>query len=462
MSGFKERMNRLCGAGSISGSVIPGALADEASAAAVEEELLRGENNQLAAQPFAALPGLSGEEPGADPEEAAWRQMGVVLRQTDKGCYLQRRIQYPAVFRHGTHTLNEWRDAEEGLRKFHGSRGEIGEEAILYLDLETTGLGSGTGNVPFMVGLAYMESGIWVVEQNLIRHPSEERAMLHELALRIGRCSHLVTYNGKSFDWPLVKSRMIMNSIPLPSEEPMHLDFLHPSRSIWRNTLPSLKLSYVEEERLGIQREEDVPGSLAPSLYFQYLASGDPSPLEGVFRHNESDLLSLVCLSVRFGLLLRGEIFNRIPYPEEAEELVRCGLWLEKMGLASLAEPLYLLAEGKEADSSLWLKLAERDKKAGNFERAVLLWQKVVCISGSRIGPDAQEACVQLSMYFEHRVKNLQQGLLFAEMALRGAEEREALLKRGEKRKSDADGMRARVERLRRKAGVQHHLECGE
>ncbi|MHA7963337.1 ribonuclease H-like domain-containing protein [Paenibacillus sp. CAU 1782] len=433
MSGFRDRMNRL-----------------------------RGGGEETSPSRSAALPDSSVEEKETDPAEAAWRAMGVVLRQTDKGSYLQRRTQYPATHRHGIHALSEWRDAEEGLRMFHHSRGEIGEEAILYLDLETTGLGSGTGNVPFMVGLSYMENGFWVVEQNLIRHPSEERAMLHDLALRIGRCSHLATYNGKSFDWPLVKSRMIMNSIPLPSEDPQHLDFLHPSRSIWRNTLPSLKLSYVEEERLGIQRVEDVPGSLAPSLYFQYLASGDPAPLDGVFRHNESDLLSLVCLSVRFGLLLRGEIFNRIPYPEEAEELVRSGLWLEKMGLGPLAEPLYLLADGKDADNSLWLKLAERDKKAGNFERAVLLWQKVVSISGSRLGPDAQEACVQLSMHFEHRVKDLHQGLHYAQLALRGSEERESLLKRKGKRKSDVDGMRARVERLWRKTGVHHRLECGE
>ena len=109
-----------------------------------------------------------------------------------------------------------------------------------------------------------------MLRQFLIRHPAEERAMLSELQSLLPRFRWLATYNGKSFDWPLVQSRMIMNGLGREMDEPLHLDFLHPSRSIWRNTLASCKLSHVEEERLGIFRHEDVPGSMAPTLYFQF------------------------------------------------------------------------------------------------------------------------------------------------------------------------------------------------
>lgn len=433
MSSFKERMGRLRGtggeAGQIEGTDEPG---------------------------FDLRPEDWGEEEGS-PAVSAWGAMGVAPRKTEKGSFLQRKEAFAETHRHGTHVLGEWRDAAPGLRLFHPAHGEMEAERILYLDLETTGLGAGTGNVPFMVGLAYFEGGQWIVEQNLIRHPSEEYAMLHELSLRLDQCTHLATYNGKSFDWPLIKSRLIMNRIPLPAKDPLHLDFLHPSRSVWRNTLPSLKLSRVEEERLGIERHDDVPGSLAPSLYFDYLANGNPAPLDGVFRHNASDLLSLVCLSIRFGFLLEGSLFERLPYPETAEELVRSGLWLEKMGIGELAESLFNLADGKsEAPTAVWIKLAERDKKAGNWQRAVLLWQKVIRDAESRRQPEFREACVQLAMYCEHREKNLDKGLQYAQMAMEHAGEGEAPKRRAGAANKELEGIRARVERLQRKVAAHH------
>ncbi len=182
----------------------------------------------------------------------------------------------------------------------------IEPDKVLFLDLETTGLGVGTGNVPFMVGLAYSKDGTFYVEQMLIRHPAEERAMIAYLTEKLPSYTHLVTYNGRTFDWPVLHNRFILNGFRHFTWEPIHIDLLHPSRSVWRNTLTSCKLSHVEEERLGITRTDDVPGSLAPAIYFQYLADGHPEPLLGVFQHNETDMLSLACLAIRFGHLLNG------------------------------------------------------------------------------------------------------------------------------------------------------------
>src|SRR5690606_20144828 len=118
--------------------------------------------------------------------------------------------------------------------------------------------------------------------------------------------THLVTYNGRSFDWPVLESRFILNGWRRTEAAPGHLDFLHPSRALWRNTLPSCRLSTVEEQRLGIVRSDDVPGSLAPELYMRFLQDGDLSHVGGVFIHNELDVLTLASMAVHFGHLLSG------------------------------------------------------------------------------------------------------------------------------------------------------------
>lgn len=418
---------------------------------------LRGTDASSAAdEPIAELRGFA-EAPSHEEEDTlhpGWSAFGVELRRNEYGSYLIRRTVFPLDHRHGTHAVGELIEAAAGLSAFHN---EVpSPESILYLDLETTGLGVGTGNVPFMIGIGYMSGESFVIEQTLIRHPAEEFAMLQDLQLKLRNFSYLATYNGKTFDWPLVQNRMIMNAMRGQAWPLKHLDFLHPSRSIWRNTLTSCKLSHIEEERLGIARIEDVPGSLAPQLYFQFLADGNPAPLEGVFRHNESDLLSLACLSIRFGLLLQETIFERIEYPEEAEELVRTGLWLGRMGRNSLPEVLFSRATASDtaAPSSL-LMLAAADKKAGNWERAVLLWQKAILQAGAKHNEDAKEACIELAMYYEHRVKDLESALAFALQALERCEAAFGYGRRDSKRRAESEAVHNRIIRLRRKLEQQ-------
>lgn len=429
MSGLRNRMNRLRGT-EASSSV-------EAVNAAPKDVPVEGSAHD--------------EEEALHP---AWSSFGVGLRRNEYGAYLLRKTVYPLDYRHGTHAVGELTEAAAGLAAFHQETPS--PESILYLDLETTGLGVGAGNVPFMVGIGYLSGDSFVIEQTLIRHPAEEYAMLQDLQAKLRNYSYLATYNGKTFDWPLVQNRMIMNAMRGQTWQLKHLDFLHPSRSIWRNTLASLKLSHIEEERLGIARTEDVPGSLAPQLYFQFLADGNPAPLEGVFRHNESDLLSLACLSIRFGYLLQETVFERIGYPAQAEELVRTGLWLARMGRSTLPEELFrrAVAADTAAPSSL-LMLAAADKKAGNWERAVLLWQKAILLAGDKHNEDAKEACVELAMYYEHRSKDLESALAFALQALERSEAAIGYGRRDSKRRAEAEAVHNRITRLRRKLGQQ-------
>jgi hypothetical protein len=419
---------------------------------------LRGGGDKAAEQPQATIEEAKSEEAGELPHPS-WATFGVKLRHGEKGDYLVRVTELDLSHRHGTHALGELTEAADGLYEFHAGLGGIDPEHILYLDLETTGLGVGTGNVPFMVGLAYLQGNRFIVEQTLIRHPAEEYAMLYDLELRLRNYRYLATYNGKTFDWPLVQNRMILNGLGRLVKQPLHLDFLHPSRSVWRNTLASCKLSHIEEERLGIVRSDDVPGSLAPQLYFQFLADGDPSVLEGVFVHNELDLLSLVCLSIRFGQLLKEEIFQQIPHPEETEELVRTGLWLERMGKLALPEELYERAVKHEKPSpSALAMLAARDKKAGNWERAVLLWQKVIHVTSVSMATAGLESCIELSMYYEHRTKELELSLHYASEALARCQHTQGGRRPDAKATAELQGVRKRIGRLQLKI---HKKETG-
>lgn len=169
---------------------------------------------------------------------------------------------------------------------------------MVMLDTETTGLAGGTGTVPFLIGLAYFEDGALKVEQLFLRQLGEERPMLAHLRERLASASCVVSYNGKAFDWPLLRTRSILNRVPL-AEPPAHLDLLHCARRLLKAKLQSVRLCEVERELLGHYREDDVPGSLIPALYLDYLRGGDVKPLLGVLEHNASDLIGLAAILPR-------------------------------------------------------------------------------------------------------------------------------------------------------------------
>ena len=124
----------------------------------------------------------------------------------------------------------------------------------LFLDTETTGLAGGTGTYPFLVGLAWWEGGGLEVEQLFMREYSEERSLLAALAERLAERPVLVTFNGKSFDWPLLETRYRMTRTFARSQPRAHLDFLHPARNLWRLRLGSVRLSQLERHVLGWDR----------------------------------------------------------------------------------------------------------------------------------------------------------------------------------------------------------------
>src|SRR6266852_1722873 len=182
-------------------------------------------------------------------------------------------------------------------------------EQWLFLDTETTGLAGGTGTYAFLVGLAGWDAGGLQVEQFFMRDFTDEHSLLQELAGRISERPVLITFNGKSFDWPLLESRFTMTRCIGVPRLAAHLDLLHPARAVWKLRLGSVRLVELERHvldapRLGWHRDDDIASALIPQFYFDYLRGGPVEPLAGVVRHNQMDLRGLAALFGKINELL--------------------------------------------------------------------------------------------------------------------------------------------------------------
>jgi uncharacterized protein len=317
-------------------------------------------------------------------------------------------------------------------------------EKWLFLDTETTGLAGGTGTYAFLVGIAWWDSGGLQVEQLMMRDFSEEYSLLVELAERIAERPVLVTFNGKSFDWPLLESRYLMTRNIRVPELAAHLDLLHPARAVWKLRLGSVRLVELERHvldapRLGWHRDEDVRSSLIPQFYFDYLRGGSPGPLAGVVRHNRMDLRGLAALFTKLNSLLSAE------QREETEALDLFGLsrYLQKRGEATLAESACVAARGRGLpvayDAQAKSELARMAKRRGEHAQAAEIWQELV-----QDGECRSHACEELAIYYERRAKDFRKALEFALMGLKELRKRSA----GSKYGTAKPGEVRRIERL--------------
>jgi len=273
-------------------------------------------------------------------------------------------------------------------------------EKWLFLDTETTGLAGGTGTYPFLVGIAWWDAGGLEVEQSFMREQSEEHSLLVALAERIAERPVLVTFNGKSFDWPLLETRYRMTRSIKPPALRAHIDFLHPARNLWRLRLGSVRLAELEKHVLGWNRGADVVSELIPQIYFDYLRGGPPEPLVSIFHHNQMDLRGLAALATRvLALLADPEMHGRDPL-----ELFGLSRICERRGEATRARRLYAHSITRElppdADRAARRSLARLAKCDGDHDLALSLWEQMV--GSSREGLEAYE---QLAIHYEHRAR---------------------------------------------------------
>ena len=303
----------------------------------------------------------------------------------------------------------------------------------LFLDTETTGLAGGTGTYAFLIGLAWWDAGGLQVEQFLMRDFTEEYSLLQELSDRVKEKPVLVTFNGKTFDWPLLETRFAMTrSIAAPKLE-THLDLLHPARALWKLRLGSVRLAKLERRvldarRLGWDREDDIESALIPQHYFDYLRGGPAQPIVGIVRHNQMDLRGLAALSCKINAML-SESPNIL---DECESLDLFGLsrFLQRRGDTGRARTAcaQALAIGLPADirPKAQRELARMAKRRGEHERAAEIWQDMVANR-----QDEVHACEQLTIYYERRAKDIDRAIEYAKLALVKVRRQRACLLRG-------------------------------
>lgn len=290
----------------------------------------------------------------------------------------------------------------------------------LFLDTETTGLAGGTGTYPFLVGIAWWDAGGLQVEQFFMRDFSEEHSLLHELAARVAERPVLVTFNGKSFDWPLLENRFTMTrSIPTPPLS-AHLDLLHPARALWKLRLGSVRLVELERrvldaQRLGWHREDDIASALIPQFYFDYLRGGSSEPLVGVVRHNQMDLRGLAALFGKINELLASsdkdrESFDSLDLFGLSRFLERCGDSDRAQAACSQALDLGLPSEFRPRARR---ELALLAKRRGDHAAAAALWLELVSDP-----QDGVLACEQLAIHYARRAKDPARADEFARLGL--------------------------------------------
>ena len=246
---------------------------------------------------------------------------------------------------------------------------------FLFFDTETSGLSLGAGTIIFLFGCCFFSDNGLEVLQIFLEDPASELIFLNNIDELIQNHKCLVSYNGKSFDLPMLRTRMILNRLPYVNLAKPHLDLLHFARGLWKLRLDSRKLSDIEKDILEFQRSEDeVPGWLVPQLYQDYLSTGDASPLEGVFYHNKNDVVSLAALFSHVTRLVSEksslESANRL-------DIISIGSIYQKSGNLSMSEIFYQQGLDKgdpsELDNKILRNFALLLKKQGKWEEAVEL-----------------------------------------------------------------------------------------
>ncbi|MGD8317696.1 MAG: ribonuclease H-like domain-containing protein [Myxococcales bacterium] len=283
-------------------------------------------------------------------------------------------------------------------------------ERALFLDTETTGLAGGTGTVPFLIGIGWFEDESMRIQQLFLPQLGAEAPMLHWLAARMAHASCLVSFNGKTFDWPLLRNRFVLNRVRAPSLPP-HVDLLHCARRVLRSRLRSIRLVELERKVLGMYREDDVSGALIPQLYFDYLDGGDVSPIAKVIEHNANDLIALAALIAQLV-----SHFDEVHAADDPRDHLAYARVAERVGDRSRARSFATAAAGGGGSSTCtveaWMlsaRIARREGDVEGEERALL---KAL----NAADDDVLRATVELALakLYEHRRKDVRRALIHA------------------------------------------------
>ena len=328
--------------------------------------------------------------PSAEPrlDGSAW--IGGNEVETERGRHLEVERFYPSDYQHGNVLVERLAD--------------LSAKKWVYLDTETTGLAGGAGTMAFLIGAASITPDGFCLKQWFIREHGEEASALHSLSAYLTAFDTVVSYNGKSYDQPLLETRFTLARQKTPFSRLEHLDLLYGARRLWKLRFESCRLVELERQILGHHRIGDVPGELIPQIYFDYLRTGRTDQLAAVLEHNALDILSLAFLAAIIPTVFDDPLACHLKHGAELSGLAR---WLVAQERLDEAAELYRRAVAAEiSDDLLFRSLWEWslvEKKREKTSEALTIWTD---LSNSR-NPFQSEALVELAKYYEHTEKNL-------------------------------------------------------
>jgi tetratricopeptide (TPR) repeat protein len=347
----------------------------------------------------------------ADVLDGDWRESGGQR-------YLVVERRYAPGYRHGEVAVADALPPVDGVwPKLPLLAGTPCQGRMLFVDLETTGLAGGAGTYAFLVGCGWFESGAFRVRQFFLASFDAERALLEAVAEAVEAAGTVVTFNGKSFDLPLLDNRFVMHRLEAPFNGMPHVDMVHPARRLWKGD--DGRLSTLEQTQCRHHREGDVPGFEIPSRYFRYVRSGDARALEAVMEHNRLDLLSLALLTARASQLLEdGPAAART-----AKEALGIGRLYERAGLlvearASFDRAATMMGGDPVTRAEALRAYAVLSRRQRRFHEAADAWRRLLAVAHC---PEVllREATTALAVHHEHRLRDPRSARTFALESMR-------------------------------------------
>ena len=309
-----------------------------------------------------------------------------------------------------------------GGEAFAGLR--LAPEDLLFLDTETTGLSGGVGTIAFEVGVGEVLGERMRITQLYLRDYDEEEDLLRRLLPLFAGKRAVVTFNGKSFDLPLLTSRCTLYRLRAPWQEMAHLDLVHPARRLYKLRLRSCTLGDLEEKILGAPRAGDIPGREVPALWAQFLRTRDEGPLQRVFEHNFQD--------VRAMALLLQALASAHDEPEgqmHFEDLYSVGRIYDRAGRADVAERCYAHVVAGSCRVRAGQALHRLYRRQGRAQDALRLLEEMAASGAGGTFP-----YVEMAKLYEHRLHDPARALRCTDLALAlsrdGAEQAELLHRR--------------------------------
>ena len=337
-------------------------------------------------------------------------------RKNELGVSFYRRVIFPMDSNHGDVPVSQGMTLKnEDCSYLSGEDISVEQDQLLFIDTETTGLAVGAGTFAFLIGIGFWTPEGFIVDQFFMRDFDEEPALLEEFKSALEPFSVLVSYNGKSYDLPLLNARFITNRMRNPSASWPHIDLLHHTRALWKRRLGDCSLGNIETEILGVHRTGDIPGWLIPRVYFEFVRGGNPQKILPVFYHNACDILSLALLTGRVAEYYREPDKWKNLNPVDIFSLARC---FERNRLYEPAirgyEDVISISKDSELTHASIIQLAFIHKRKQNWKNAIDLWH-------NSIEKDIRKSAVayeELAKYYEHKVRDYKKALYLVEQAM--------------------------------------------